>query len=65
MAFYGAEVRDLASGPAMGAQLVEPLRQADGSVILVDRGWVPQSRRHRLISQISAVTVSGYIRFGD
>ncbi len=64
-ALYGAEVRDIPSGPAMGAHLIEPLRRADGSVILVDRGWVPLSRRGPLDQPAGPVTVSGYARFGD
>ena len=64
-ALYGAEVRDIASGPAMGAQLIEPLRQANGEVILVDRGWVPVSRPAPLDQPSGTVTVSGYTRFGD
>ena len=43
-ALYGAEVRDVTSGPAMGAQLIEPMREVNGKLILVDRGWVPLSR---------------------
>jgi surfeit locus 1 family protein len=43
-ALYGAEVRDVSSGPAMGAQLIEPMRDVNGELILVDRGWVPLSR---------------------
>ena len=65
MALYGAEVRDIASGPVMGAQLIEPIREADGTVILVDRGWVPESRPAPLDQPSDRVTVSGYVRFGD
>jgi surfeit locus 1 family protein len=64
-ALYGAEVRDIASGPAMGAQMIEPLREANGDLILVDRGWVPLSRPGPLDEPAGEVTVSGYIRFGD
>ena len=64
-ALYGAEVRDIASGPAMGARLIEPLREADGEVILVDRGWVPVSRSAPLDLPTGTATLSGYIRFGD
>ena len=64
-ALYGAEVRDIASGPAMGAQLIEPMRQADGGLILIDRGWVPLSRSGPLDEPPGVVTVSGYVRFGD
>lgn len=64
-ALYGAEVRDIPSGPAMGAQLIEPLRESGGSVILIDRGWVPQSRLAPLDQPSGVVTVSGYVRFGE
>jgi surfeit locus 1 family protein len=64
-ALYGAEVRDIASGPAMGAQLIEPMRQAGGDLILIDRGWVPLSRPGPLDQPPGVATVSGYVRFGD
>ena len=64
-ALYGAEVRDVASGPAMGAQLIEPIRDVNGELILVDRGWVPLSRTGPLDQPTGEVTVSGYVRFGD
>ncbi len=64
-ALYGADVRDDASGPTMGAQLIVPLRQTNGEVILVDRGWVPLSRTHPIDQPAGMVTVSGYVWFGD
>jgi len=64
-ALYGAEVRDVASGPAMGAQLIEPMREVNGELILVDRGWVPLSRTGPLDQPTDEVTVSGYVRLGD
>lgn len=64
-ALYGAEVRDVTSGPAMGAQLIEPMREVNGKLILVDRGWVPLSRTGPLEQPMGEVTVSGYVRFGD
>jgi surfeit locus 1 family protein len=74
-ALYGAEVRDVASGanmggPAMGAQLIEPMREVSGELILVDRGWVPLSRATPLDQPTGevpggVVTVSGYVRPGD
>ena len=69
-ALYGAEVRDVApgpgmGGPVMGAQLIEPLREVNGELILVDRGWVPLSRTGPLDQPTGEVTVSGYVRFGD
>jgi surfeit locus 1 family protein len=69
-ALYGAEVRDVASGPAMGAQLIEPMREVNGELILVDRGWVPLSRSGPLDQPTGevpggVVTVSGYVRLGE
>jgi surfeit locus 1 family protein len=64
-ALYGADVRDAASGPTMGAQLIEPLREANGDLILVERGWVPLSRSGALDQPASVVTVLGYVRAGD
>lgn len=62
---YGAEVRDIASGPAMGARMIEPMRRINGEVILIDRGWVPLSRPTPLDEPSGVVTVSGYVRSGD
>jgi surfeit locus 1 family protein len=64
-AFYGAEVRDIASGPAMGARMIEPLRASNGELILVDRGWAPLSRPAPLNQPSGVVSVSGYVRPGD
>jgi len=69
-ALYGAEVRTIPSGPvpytqAMGARLIEPMKEANGTVILVDRGWIPESRPNPIDEPEGMVTVSGYIRPGD
>jgi surfeit locus 1 family protein len=64
-ALYGAEVRTIASGPEMGAQLIEPMRETGGNVILIDRGWVPLSRPGPIDQPAGTVTVSGYVRFDD
>jgi surfeit locus 1 family protein len=64
-ALYGAEVRSIASGPEMGARMIEPLRETNGVVILVDRGWVPLSRPGPIDQPEGTVTISGYVRFGD
>ncbi len=65
VALYGADVRTIASGPAMGARMIEPLRETNGDVILVDRGWVPISRSAPIDEPAGTVTVSGYVRPGD
>ena len=64
-ALYGADVRTLPSGPEMGARMIEAMREADGRVILVDRGWVPLKRDRPIDEPSGPVTVSGYARPGD
>jgi surfeit locus 1 family protein len=64
-ALYGAIVRTVPSGPTMGARLIVPLRETNGDVILVDRGWVPLSRSGPIDQPEGPVTVAGYVRFGD
>jgi surfeit locus 1 family protein len=64
-ASYGAEVRETPAGPQLGTQLIVPLERADGDAILVDRGWVPQSRPRAIARPNGEVTVEGYVRPGD
>jgi surfeit locus 1 family protein len=64
-ALYGAIVRNIPSGPTMGARMIVPLREANGDVILVDLGWVPLSRSGPMDQPDGVVTVAGYVRFGD
>jgi surfeit locus 1 family protein len=64
-ALYGADVRTIATGPEMGARMIEPMRQAGGDIILVDRGWIPLSRSVPVEQPPGEVTVSGYVRLGD
>jgi surfeit locus 1 family protein len=64
-ATYGAEVRDMRSGPELGTHLIVPLEHGDGDVVLVDRGWVPESRPHAIALPSGEVTVDGYVRPGD
>jgi surfeit locus 1 family protein len=60
-ALFGAEGRDLPSGPTMGAQLLVPLERPDGPTILVLLGWVP-----RLPDLPPApASIEGYIRAPD
>jgi surfeit locus 1 family protein len=39
-----------------------PLERSDGPPILVDRGWVPISRRHAIAMPPGEVSVEGYVR---
>lgn len=41
-ALYGDQVHDSPNGPIPGGELIMALRRADGVVVLVDLGWVPQ-----------------------
>ena len=41
IALYGVAVHDTPQGPLIGADQIVPLREADGTLVLVDRGWVP------------------------
>ncbi len=60
-ALYGAEVRDTAAGPELGAQLIEPLQRDGAPPLLVDRGWVPLKRRIiRWRCRGGTVTIAGY-----
>ena len=64
-ASYGAEVRDMPTGPQLGTQLIVPLERSGGDVVLVDRGWVPESRPHAIAQPSGEVTLEGYVRPGD
>jgi surfeit locus 1 family protein len=62
---FGAEVRDLRTGPVMGAYQIVPLIRDNGPTIMVNRGWVPETRNAPLDEPSGLVTVAGYIRSGD
>ncbi len=59
---YGAAVEDTATGPQMGADLLMPLERQGHPPLLVDRGWVPQSRPQPMALPTGEVTVEGFIR---
>ena len=63
-ALYGSEVRDTATGPVIGAYLIEPLDRPGAPTILVNRGWVPTNGA---VPPVAATTahVEGYIRTPD
>ncbi len=61
-ALYGVEVREGPRGPALGAQLIEPLERPDGDPVLVQRGWVPDGS---LGAAGGPATVTGYVRTPD
>ena len=64
-ALYGAEVRSTATGTAMGARMIVPLRQSDGKILLVDRGWAPLTRTGPIDMPMGIATIAGYVRFAD
>ena len=61
-ALFGADVRDVPGGTAMGAQLIEPLERPGHDPVLVDRGWVPEGQLGRAGGN---ATVVGYVRLPD
>lgn len=60
-ALYGSEVRDLPSGPVIGAQLIEPLERPGQDPVLVDLGWVPTG----MAIAPGGNAVEGYVRAPD
>ena len=61
-AWYGAEVRETATGPQLGAQLIQPLAREGAPAVLVDRGWAPSSYSPPANSRGGEVTIEGYVR---
>jgi surfeit locus 1 family protein len=64
-ALYGAEVRETANGPQMGARLIVPLEREGAATILVDRGWVPLKRSAPFDQPTAPVSVQGYLHPPD
>jgi surfeit locus 1 family protein len=64
-AVYGADVRDGAAGPVLGADLIVPLQRTDGPDVLVDLGWVPLKRDKPLDLPGGEVTVTGFVHPAD
>jgi len=56
---YGAEGRDLLTGPTMGADVLAVLDRPNGDPILVDRGWAPTGASP---VDTGDVTIEGYVR---
>ena len=63
-ALYGSEVRDTATGPTIGAFLLQPLDRPDGPTVLVNRGWVPTNGAVPPVPAAPA-HVEGYVRTPD
>ena len=62
---FGAEVRDMPSGPVLGTQLIVPLERSDAEPLLIDRGWVPSARHEPIDQPGGEVTIEGYVHPGD
>jgi surfeit locus 1 family protein len=62
-ATYGAEVRDTAAGPRMGAQYLEVLERDGAPPVLVVRGWVPEGVTPP--TPPGEVSVDGFVRRAD
>ena len=60
-AFYASDVRDLPSGPTIGAHLIEPLERPGEASVMVDLGWVPTG----MAVAPGGTSVEGYIRQPD
>jgi surfeit locus 1 family protein len=60
-ALYGSDVRDLPTGPTIGAQLIEPMERPGQPTVLVDLGWVPTG----MVVAPTATAIDGYIRQPD
>jgi surfeit locus 1 family protein len=60
-ALYGSDVRDLPGGPAIGAQLIEPLERPGQDPVMVVLGWVPTG----MAVAAAGTAVEGYIRRPD
>ena len=60
VAYYGSEVRSGAAGATLGAHLITPLERADGSIVLIDRGWLADGAR--VPPESGETSVIGYVR---
>ena len=58
---YGDEVHDGPVTPVEGGQLIQPLREPSGRVVLVDLGWVPERKPVPVVMPAGTVSVVGYI----
>ena len=63
-------VRNRPNNGAFGYEVVVPLRMANGTSLLVDRGWIPNGRTATEPSRTPAtpngdVTVTGWLRLGE
>jgi carboxypeptidase Taq len=65
LAWYGAEVRDTSEGSTMGMQVLMPLQIDNGTIVVVDRGWIPTTRKVQMSSPGGTVSVTGWLRASE
>jgi surfeit locus 1 family protein len=58
---YGDEVHDGPVTPVEGGELIQPLQEASGQVVLVDLGWVPERSPVPVAEPAGVVSVVGYV----
>ncbi len=64
-ALYGDEVHDTPGGPIQGGQLLVPLRETNGEIIIVDVGWVHEATPVPPALPSGIQSVTGYIHKTD
>ncbi len=60
-ALYGDEVHDTPNGPVQGGELIMPFREWNGTLVLVDLGWVPQTAPHPAVVPLGPAQAVGYL----
>ncbi|MGC9271006.1 SURF1 family protein [Acidiphilium sp.] len=61
-AFYGDQIRNSPAGPLQGAQLIMPFARDDGTVVMVDLGWVAGTAPEPAPVPAGPAVVSGYVQ---
>lgn len=61
-AFFGDQVRNSPTGELQGSQLIMPFQRNDGSVVMVDLGWVRGVAPRPIPLPTGPALVSGYIQ---
>ncbi|HQT88842.1 MAG TPA: SURF1 family protein [Acidiphilium sp.] len=61
-ALYGDQIRNFPQGAVQGAQLVMPFQRDDGSIVMVDLGWVAGRTPHDVPLPSGPTMVSGYVQ---
>jgi surfeit locus 1 family protein len=61
----GLDVRDTTTGSVMGHDQLVPLERDGAPALLVDRGWIPETKGTPVDEPAGPVSVTGYIRQGE